>query len=92
MSKSRTPRTEDVLGKAPPPAAIIGPGCATAGFAVWLCGIIAGSYAMTLGALPEWGMFAVLGWPAVVGVPMVLAESRMQKRKLAAKENSEKPQ
>ncbi|MCP4872767.1 MAG: hypothetical protein GY898_29095 [Proteobacteria bacterium] len=81
MSDSKPARTEDVLGKAPASQAIIGPGCATAGFVLWLVGIAAGSFLMTTGMVPEWGMFVVLGWPAAVGVPMVLVEARMAAEK-----------
>jgi len=79
--------TESVLGKPPPPQAILGPGCATAGFVLWLAGIAFGLFLMTTGLLPEWGMFVVLGWPAVVGVPMVLVEARVQARIARRKES-----
>lgn len=85
----RRVHTESVLGKAPPSQAIIGPGCATAGFALWLVGIALGSFLMNAGVLPEWGMFAALGWPAFVGVPLVLVEARVQARKAEEREKSQ---
>ncbi len=74
--------------KQPPARAMVGPGCATAGFFTWLFSIGLGSVLLTTGSIPEWGMFVVLGWPFLVGIPLVFAEAMMQ-RKQARREGRE---
>lgn len=66
--------------KTPPPRAMVGPGCATAGFFVWLGSIGLGSVMLSKGTIPEWGMFVVLSWPFMVGIPLVFAEAMLQRR------------